>query len=78
MADQWQRPDKKLIRLDMRHFTSVKDLGDLHQALQEALEIKRDRFKNVELGRNKTLLMVFFNSSLRTRLSTQRLPSTWA
>ena len=56
----------------MRHFTSVKDLGDLHQALQEALEIKRDRFKYVELGRNKTLLMVFFNSSLRTRLSTQK------
>ena len=56
----------------MRHFTSVKDLGDLHEALQEALEIKRDRYKYVELGRNKTLLMVFFNSSLRTRLSTQK------
>lgn len=56
----------------MRHFTNVKDLGDLHIALQEALEIKKDRFKYVELGRNKTLLMVFFNSSLRTRLSTQK------
>ena len=56
----------------MRHFTCVKDLGDLHQALQEALEIKKDRFRYVELGRNKTLLMVFFNSSLRTRLSTQK------
>lgn len=56
----------------MRHFTNVKDLGDLHAALQEALEIKKDRFKYVELGRNKTLLMVFFNSSLRTRLSTQK------
>ena len=56
----------------MRHFTCVKDLGDLHEALQEALEIKRDRYKYVELGRNKTLLMVFFNSSLRTRLSTQK------
>ena len=56
----------------MRHFTSVFDLGDLHKALQEALEIKKDRFKYVEMGRNKTLLMVFFNSSLRTRLSTQK------
>ena len=36
------------------------------------MEIKNDRFKYVELGRNKTLLMVFFNSSLRTRLSTQK------
>ena len=56
----------------MRHFTNVHDLGDLHLALQEALEIKNDRTKYVELGRNKTLLMVFFNSSLRTRLSTQK------
>jgi N-succinyl-L-ornithine transcarbamylase len=56
----------------MRYFSKVNDLGDLHKALQEALEIKNDRFKYVELGKNKTLLMVFFNSSLRTRLSTQK------
>lgn len=56
----------------MRYFSNVKDLGDLRQALQEAKEIKGDRFKYVELGKNKTLLMVFFNSSLRTRLSTQK------
>ena len=56
----------------MRHFTNVNDLGDLKAALDEAFEIKKDRFKYVELGRNKTLLMIFFNSSLRTRLSTQK------
>ncbi|BEH00288.1 N-acetylornithine carbamoyltransferase [Bacteroides sedimenti] len=56
----------------MRHFTNVNDLGDLKVALHEAFEIKKDRFKFVELGRNKTLLMIFFNSSLRTRLSTQK------
>ena len=56
----------------MRYFSRVQDLGDLRQALQEAKEIKNDRFKYVELGKNKTLLMVFFNSSLRTRLSTQK------
>lgn len=56
----------------MRYFSRVKDLGDLYQAMQEAKEIKNDRFKYVELGKNKTLLMVFFNSSLRTRLSTQK------
>lgn len=56
----------------MRYFSNVKDLGDLRQALQEAKEIKNDRYKYVELGKNKTLLMVFFNSSLRTRLSTQK------
>ncbi|MBQ8450520.1 MAG: acetylornithine carbamoyltransferase [Bacteroidaceae bacterium] len=56
----------------MIHFTSVKDIGDLKAAVREALEIKADRFKYNHLGRNKTLMMVFFNSSLRTRLSTQK------
>jgi N-succinyl-L-ornithine transcarbamylase len=56
----------------MRNFTSVYDLGNLQNALQEAFEIKNNRFGFAELGRNKTLLMVFFNSSLRTRLSTQK------
>lgn len=56
----------------MKHFTNVKDLGNLELALKEAFEIKKDRFKFSELGKNKTLLMIFFNSSLRTRLSTQK------
>ena len=56
----------------MRNFISVKDIGNLDAAVKEALEIKADRYKYSELGKNKTLMMVFFNSSLRTRLSTQK------
>lgn len=56
----------------MRHFTSVNDIGNLQTAVQEALAIKADRYKYSHLGKNKTLMMVFFNSSLRTRLSTQK------
>jgi N-succinyl-L-ornithine transcarbamylase len=56
----------------MRNFTSVKDLGNLNDAVREALEIKKNRYAWKSLGENKTLLMVFFNSSLRTRLSTQK------
>lgn len=56
----------------MRNFISVKDIGDLDVAVKEALEIKADRYKYSHLGKNKTLMMVFFNSSLRTRLSTQK------
>ena len=56
----------------MKKFTCVQDIGNLKAALDEAFEIKKDRFKYVELGRNKTLMMIFFNSSLRTRLSTQK------
>ena len=51
---------------------NVQDLGDLQKALVEAEEIKKDRFKYQNLGKNKTLMMVFFNNSLRTRLSTQK------
>ena len=50
----------------MKKFTCVQDIGNLKTALDEAFEIKKDRFKYVELGRNKTLMMIFFNSSLRT------------
>ena len=56
----------------MKVFRSVKDLGDLNLALQEAIEIKADRYKYQELGKNKTALLIFFNNSLRTRLSTQK------
>ena len=56
----------------MRTFINVEDLGDLKQALAEAKEIKDDKYKYQQLGRNKTLLMIFFNNSLRTRLSTQK------
>lgn len=56
----------------MRYYTGVKDLGNLDEAVKEALDVKKNRFGYKHLGENKTLLMVFFNSSLRTRLSTQK------
>ncbi len=56
----------------MNSFLNGQDLGDLKQALAEAQEIKANRYKYDTLGKNKTLLMVFFNNSLRTRLSTQK------
>ena len=56
----------------MRHFTSITQLPDLAKALEAAKYVKENPFADQELGRNKTLLMIFFNSSLRTRLSTQK------
>ncbi len=56
----------------MKKFTCVGDIGPLDIAVREALEIKNNRYAWNDLGKNKTLLMVFFNSSLRTRLSTQK------
>lgn len=56
----------------MKKFTTVHDIGSWRDAVKEALEVKSDRFAWQHLGRNRTLLMIFFNSSLRTRLSTQK------
>jgi N-succinyl-L-ornithine transcarbamylase len=56
----------------MRNFTSVHDIGDLKSALIKARQVKENPFADQDLGKNKTLLMIFFNSSLRTRLSTQK------
>ena len=56
----------------MRYFKSVNDIGNLKDAAKEALDVKSRRFDFKHLGENKTLLMIFFNSSLRTRLSTQK------
>ena len=56
----------------MREFTSILQLGDINKAIEEAKYVKANPFADQELGRNKTLLMVFFNNSLRTRLSTQK------
>ncbi|MCQ2350660.1 MAG: acetylornithine carbamoyltransferase [Paludibacteraceae bacterium] len=56
----------------MKVYKYAKDLGDLNTALREAFEVKANPYKWDTLGKNKTLLMVFFNSSLRTRLSTQK------
>ena len=56
----------------MKTFMNVGDIGPLDAALAEAQEIKNERFKYQHLGKNKTLMMIFFNNSLRTRLSTQK------
>lgn len=56
----------------MRHFTSITQLEDLGKAIEAAKYVKENPFADQDLGKNKTLLMIFFNSSLRTRLSTQK------
>lgn len=56
----------------MKQFMYPSHLGDLKQALAEAFDIKQDRYKYELLGRHKTALLIFFNNSLRTRLSTQK------
>jgi len=56
----------------MNKFFSVADIDDLETVVQEALTMKANPYARRELGKNKTLGLVFLNPSLRTRLSTQK------
>jgi len=56
----------------MKSFFHVTDIGDLPTALAEAAEVKKNPFGWQHLGKNKTIMLIFFNSSLRTRLSSQK------
>ena len=56
----------------MKSFLHATDIGDLSKALEEAGQVKANPFGWKELGRDKTIILIFFNSSLRTRLSSQK------
>ena len=56
----------------MKEFLYPAHLGDLKKALDEAFDLKQNRYKYEHLGKHKTALLIFFNNSLRTRLSTQK------
>ena len=56
----------------MKSFFHVQDIGNLDEALKEALEVKANPFAWKHLGTDKTIILVFFNNSLRTRLSSQK------
>ena len=55
----------------MKNFTQLSDITDLQALLEEAAQLKKENnYSN--LGKGKTLGMLFFNPSLRTRLSTEK------
>ena len=56
----------------MKNFTSIHDIKDPELLVQEALKLKESPASYTHLGKGKTLVLLFFNPSLRTRLSTQK------
>lgn len=56
----------------MKQFLSVNDVNNIDALVKEGLSLKQSPFGFQHLGKNKTLGMIFFNPSLRTRLSTQK------
>ncbi|MFD1314579.1 N-acetylornithine carbamoyltransferase [Namhaeicola litoreus] len=55
----------------MKHYLSVNDIDSLNHWVKEALKLKQQPIQR-EIGAGKTLGLLFFNNSLRTRLSTQK------
>lgn len=56
----------------MKNYTKIKDLSNLSETIKDAILLKMNPYEFLELGQHKTLVMLFFNSSLRTRLSTEK------
>jgi len=56
----------------MKKYTNIDDIENVPEIIQEALELKKNPYQFEDLGKHKTLIMLFFNSSLRTRLSTEK------
>lgn len=56
----------------MKKYTSITDIKSLSTLVDEAIQLKKDPYAFESLGKRKTLVMLFFNPSLRTRLSTQK------
>ena len=56
----------------MKKYTNIDDIQDVSAIISEAKTLKSNPFAHKELGKNKTLVMLFFNASLRTRLSTEK------
>lgn len=56
----------------MKNYFSIHDIPDLQLAIKEALYMKEFPYAFAKMGAQKTIGMVFFNSSLRTRLSTEK------
>lgn len=56
----------------MKLFSSVNDVTDIQQLVSDAISSKKNPFVDEQLGKHKTLGLIFLNPSLRTRLSTQK------
>ncbi len=56
----------------MKHYLSLQDIPDFDKAILEAIALKKDPLSEKSIGRDKTLGLLFFNASLRTRISTQK------
>ena len=56
----------------MKNYITIYDIKNIEQTIKEAIQLKKNPYQFEKLGNHKTLVMLFFNASLRTRLSTEK------
>ena len=56
----------------MKKYVTINDIKNIEHTVQEAIQLKNNPYQFENLGKYKTLVMLFFNASLRTRLSTEK------
>ncbi len=56
----------------MKNYITINDIKSIKHTVQEAIQLKKNPYQFENLGKYKTLVMLFFNASLRTRLSTEK------
>ena len=56
----------------MKKYVTINDIKNIEHTVQEAIQLKKNPYQFENLGKYKTLVMLFFNASLRTRLSTEK------
>ncbi|WP_185872546.1 Rossmann-fold NAD(P)-binding domain-containing protein [Blattabacterium cuenoti] len=56
----------------MKNFFSIEDIDDLYAIIKTSIELKNHPYDFQNCGKNKTIGLIFFNQSLRTRLSCQK------
>ena len=56
----------------MNKYVTINDLKNIKDTVKEAIQLKNNPYQFENLGKHKTLVMLFFNASLRTRLSTEK------
>ena len=56
----------------MKNFINSDDISDYKKIVEEAIQLKSNPNQLEDIGKNKSIGLLFFNPSLRTRISTQK------
>lgn len=56
----------------MKKYTHINDIKNISKTIEEAILLKKNPLQFLKTGKGKTLILLFLNPSLRTRISTEK------